>query len=176
MAKPIISVVGKSGAGKTTYLEKLIPELKARGYRVGVIKHDVHDFDIDRPGKDSWRLAQAGSDCVVISGPRKLALISHRDEEATLAELAGLLVDVDIIITEGYKRQDKPKIEISRREISQELLCRPEELVAVVADQYFDLRVPQFGFEDVGRLTDLLEELFLGGHNSDEQRHEGGKG
>ena len=100
MAQPIVSVVGKSGAGKTTYLEKLIPELKARGYRVGVIKHDVHDFDIDRPGKDSWRLAQAGSDCVVISGPRKLALISQRDEEATLQELAGLLKSVDIIITD----------------------------------------------------------------------------
>ena len=161
MTVPMVSVVGKSGVGKTTYLEKLIPELKARGHRVAVIKHDVHGFDIDRPGKDSWRLTQAGSDCVAISGPQKLALICQREKEATLEELAELIVGVDIIITEGYKRQDKPKVEISRREISQELLCGPEELVAVVADQEFDLPVPQFDLEDVAGLANLLEEAFI---------------
>ena len=108
---PIISVVGKSGVGKTTFLEKLIAELKRRGYRVAAIKHDVHGFEIDRPGKDSWRLAQAGSDSVVIASPQRLALIKRLDGEMAPGEIAALLAEVDIILTEGYKRGDAPKIE-----------------------------------------------------------------
>jgi len=158
---PIISVVGKSEVGKTTFLEKLIAELKRRGYRVATVKHDVHGFDIDRPGKDSWRLAQAGSDSVVIASPKKLALIKRLDREMTLNEIAALLEDVDIILTEGYKRGDAPKIEVSRREKGRELLCMPEELVAIVSDQPFDMDVPQFGLEDSEGVADLLEAEFL---------------
>jgi len=158
---PIISVVGKSGVGKTTFLEKLIAELKQRGYRVAVVKHDVHGFEIDQPGKDSWRLAQAGSDSVVIASPQKLALIKQLDREMTLNEIAALLSDIDIIITEGYKRADAPKIEVSRRERGGELLCTPEELVAIVADQPFAPDVPQFGLDDARGVVDLLEEGFL---------------
>ena len=158
---PIISVVGKSEVGKTTFLEKLIAELKRRGYRVATVKHDVHGFDIDRPGKDSWRLAQAGSDSVVIASPKKLALIKRLDREMTLNEIAALLEDVDIILTEGYKRGDAPKIEVSRREKGRELLCTPEELVAIVSDQPFDMDVPQFGLEDSEGVADLLEAEFL---------------
>jgi len=158
---PIISVVGKSGVGKTTFLEKLIAELKRRGYRVAVVKHDVHGFEVDQPGKDSWRLAQAGSDSVVIASPQKLALIKQLDREMTLSEIAALLIDVDIILTEGYKRADAPKIEVSRRERGGELLCTPDELVAIVADQPFALDVPQFGLDDARGVVDLLEEGFL---------------
>jgi len=158
---PIISVVGKSEVGKTTFLEKLIAELKRRGYRVATVKHDVHGFDIDRPGKDSWRLAQAGSDSVVIASPQKLALIKHLDRELTLSEIAVLLDDVDIILTEGYKRGDAPKIEVSRRERGEELLCTAEELVAIVSDQPFGLGVPEFGLDDSVGVADLLEARFL---------------
>lgn len=158
---PIISVVGKSGVGKTTFLEKLIAELKQRGLRVAIVKHDVHGFEMDRPGKDSWRLAQAGSDSVVIAAPRKLALIKRLEREMALGEIAALLTDVDIILTEGYKRGDAPKIEVSRRERGGELLCTPDELVAIVSDQTFDLDVPQFGLDDTGGLVDLLEGRFL---------------
>jgi len=161
MTIPIISVVGKSGAGKTTLLEKLIAELKRRGYRVATVKHDVHGFEIDRPGKDSWRLAQAGSDSVVIASPQKLALIKRLDRELALSEIAALLTDVDIILTEGYKRGDAPKIEVSRREKGRELLCTPDELVAIVSDQSFDLDVPQFGLDDTVGIVDLLEGTFL---------------
>ena len=154
---PIISVVGKSGVGKTTFLEKLIAELKRRGHRVATIKHDVHGFEIDRPGKDSWRLAQAGSDSVVIASPQRLALIKRLDGEMTLSEIAALLTDVDIILTEGYKRGDAPKIEVSRRERGGELLCTPDELVAIVADQLFDLDVPQFDLDDARGVVGLLE-------------------
>ena len=98
MAIPMISVVGKSDTGKTTLLEKLVAELKRRGYRVATVKHDTHGFDIDQPGKDSWRHAQAGSDVVVISGPDRLALIEKREREMTLDEIADR-VSSSIILT-----------------------------------------------------------------------------
>lgn len=158
---PIISVVGKSGVGKTVFLEKLIGELKGRGYRVGTVKHDVHGFDIDQAGKDSWRHAQAGSDTVVISSPRKVAVIRRLAEEMTLDEIAeAYLCDVDLVITEGYKSGSKLKIEVSRRERSEELLCAPEELIAVVADQDFDIPVPRFDLGDVKSVADLLDGQF----------------
>lgn len=159
---PIISVVGKSGAGKTTFLEKLVRELKRRGIRVAVIKHDTHGFDIDKPGKDTWRMAQAGSDAVVISSPFKMALIKTVDHDMTPDEIAAYLDgDVDLILTEGYKRGAKPKIEISRSEVSRELLCTEDELVALVTDQQFNMAVPQFGLEDVEGVASLLERDIL---------------
>lgn len=158
---PIVSVVGKSGSGKTTFLEKLLPELKSRGYRVAIVKHDTHGFDIDHPGKDSWRHAQAGADVVVISSPRRIALIQRLDEEMSLDEIARYIRGVDIIITEGYKRGDKPKIEISRRTRSQELICSQEELIAIVTDQSFPLDVPHFGLDDAAGVANRLEKQFL---------------
>ena len=157
----IVSVVGKSGSGKTTFLEKLLPELKRRGYRIATVKHDIHGFDIDHPGKDTWRHAQAGADAVIISSPRRLALIQCLDEEMSLDEIARYVQGVDIIITEGYKQGDKPKIEISRRARSTELICSQEELIAIVADQTFPLNVPHFDPDDAAGVADLLEQQFL---------------
>ena len=95
---PIISFVGNSKSGKTTFLEKVVRELKQRGYRVAVIKHSHHDFDIDQPGKDSWRFSQAGSDIVAVSSPNKMAFIEHVDTEITLAQLTKLFTNkIDII-------------------------------------------------------------------------------
>jgi molybdopterin-guanine dinucleotide biosynthesis protein B len=158
---PIVSVVGKSGSGKTTLLEGLIRELKRRGYRVGTIKHDAHSFEIDRPGKDTWRHAQAGSDHVVISSPQRVASIRRVQQEQTLEELAAGMADVDLVLTEGYKRGSAPKIEVSRRARSETLICRPDELVAVASDQPFDLDVPQYDLNDVLGLADLIEARFL---------------
>lgn len=158
---PVISIVGKSGVGKTTVLERVIHETKVRGYRIGTIKHDVHGFEMDRPGKDSWRHAQAGSDVVVISGPQKMALIRKVDEEMPLDDIVALMGDVDLVITEGYKRGNKPKIEVSRLERGRELLCHPEELIATMTDYSLDLPVPRFDLEDVAGIVDLLEELYL---------------
>ena len=160
---PIISFVGKSGAGKTTFLEQVVMELKRRGRRVAVIKHDVHGFEMDQPGKDSWRYAQAGADAVVISSPAKFALIQRVPRERTMDELAALVQhDVNIVLTEGYKRGPKPKVEISRAAVSHELLCSADELVALVTDQAFpdwpDLAgVPRFALDDVAGVADLLE-------------------
>lgn len=160
---PTISVVGKSGVGKTSFLEKLVGELKRRNYRVAVIKHDTHGFDIDKPGKDTWRLGQAGSDVVVISSPSKMALIQKRSRELSLEEIEALIGDqVDIILTEGYKRGNKPKIEISRAQVSDELLCTEEELIALATDQHFDMAVPHFALKDAMGLVDFLEKKVLG--------------
>ncbi len=156
---PVISVVGKSGVGKTTALVRIIRELKRRGYRVGTVKHDTHGFEIDKPGKDSWRHAEAGSDAVVVSGPRKMALIRKTDGEMELDDIVELMGNVDLVITEGYKRGDKPKIEVSRRERGTELLCRPEELICIMADYSVDMPVPRFDLEDAAGVVDLLERL-----------------
>lgn len=159
---PIISIVGKSNVGKTTFLEKLIRELKSRHYRVAVIKHDTHGFDIDHPGKDTWRMAQAGSDIVMISSPSKMAMIKKTRSELTLDQLQAQITDeVDIILSEGYKNSNKPKIEISRAELGSELLCSKEELLALVTDQSFDLDVPHFGLDDARGVVELLISCVL---------------
>jgi len=160
-------MVGRSGVGKTTALERVIREIKQRGYRVGTVKHDTHGFEVDKPGKDSWRHGQAGSDAVVISGPRKMALIRQLDREMALDEIAELMGDVDLVITEGYKSGDKPKIEVTRQARGTELLCRPEELIGIMADYEVDMPVPQFALDDAAGIVDLLEELYL--RHSDEK-------
>ena len=158
---PVVSIVGKSGVGKTTVLERIIREIKRRGYKLGTVKHDTHGFEIDRPGKDSWRHARAGSDAVVISGPRKMALVRHLDEEMHLNDIVQMMGDIDLVITEGYKRGDRPKIEVSRRERGTELLCQPQELIGIMADYPVDMPVPQFALDDVGGVVDLLESIYL---------------
>ena len=158
---PVLSIVGKSDAGKTTLLEKLIRELKTRGYRVATVKHDAHSFEIDHPGKDTWRHAQAGSDHVVIASPNRIAHIQRLERELTLAEIVATITDADIVLTEGYKRGPAPKIEVSRAEKGPKLLCAREELVALATDQPFDMDVPQFDLDDAAGLVDLIEQRFL---------------
>lgn len=157
---PVVSVVGESGAGKTTFLEKLIRELKARNIRVGVIKHHVHDIDIDRPGKDTWRLSGAGADAVAISTPEKVGLFMKTEREMGLDELAAMFGDVDIILTEGYKRGDRPKIEIARSSYTDRLISNPAELIAVVSDAGWNVGVPVYGLEDFAGVADLLQSRY----------------
>lgn len=160
---PILSIVGKSNSGKTTLIEKLVAELKSRGWKIGTVKHDVHGFDIDIPGKDSWRHRAAGADSVIISSPQKLALIKSVPQELTLDELARhYFPDVDLVITEGYKREAQPKIEIHRRAISQELLCDPgDNLQAVASDTRWEIGIPCFDLNDYKMIADFVEDNFL---------------
>jgi molybdopterin-guanine dinucleotide biosynthesis protein MobB len=168
MTPPVVSIVAKSGTGKTTLLEKLIGELKRRGYTVGAIKHDAHQFDIDREGKDSWRLTQAGADAMLITSPAKIALVRQNrgSVEPPLAEtIAAYCGDLDIVLTEGFKRSSMPKIEVHRRERSARLLCRDEEhdpqLIAVASDSSLELDVPVYDINDAAGLCDLIEARFL---------------
>jgi molybdopterin-guanine dinucleotide biosynthesis protein B len=160
---PILCIVGRSGSGKTTLLEKLIPELKRRGLRVATIKHHVHPgFEIDQPGKDSWRHAQAGSDHVFLVASDKVASIRRVDREPTLDEIAATIQGVEIILVEGYKWAAKPKIEVVRAARSTEIVSSPNELLAIVSDMHFPLSdIPRFDLNDVPGLADLIESRFL---------------
>ncbi len=160
---PILSIVGKSNSGKTTLIEKLLPELKARGWKIGTVKHDVHGFDIDVPGKDSYRHRAAGADAVIISSPQKLALIKSVAGELSLDELVQqYFFDVDLVITEGYKKENKPKIEIHRKSISSQLLCGPQDnLQAVASDTAWKVGVPCFDLNDYKSIADFVEDTFM---------------
>lgn len=153
---PVVSIIGRSNCGKTTYLEKLIAEMKRRGYKVAVIKHDVHGFEIDRPGKDTWRHAQAGADVVCISSPQKMAMIKKVEQELPLDAVTGYITDVDIIFTEGYKREGRRKVEVFRREACIEPLYGPAELLAMVTDTVFYDDVPHFPLNDPAPMADFL--------------------
>jgi molybdopterin-guanine dinucleotide biosynthesis protein MobB len=170
MGAAVVSVVGKSGAGKTTLLEKLIAELKARGYRVAAMKHDAHQFDIDREGKDSWRLTRAGADTTVIVSPRKMAVIKQNADAAEpgLPDVVeAYCSDVDIVLTEGFKKNCFPKIEVHRGERSPGIMCREETydptLVAVASDSRPEVDVPVLDIDDVDGVCDLIETRFLKG-------------
>jgi molybdopterin-guanine dinucleotide biosynthesis protein B/molybdopterin-guanine dinucleotide biosynthesis protein len=163
---PSLSFVAKSGTGKTTLLEKVITELKSRGWRVGVIKHDAHRFDIDHPGKDSHRLTAAGADTMLISSPEKLALVKRHEASPPVQELIlNYFADVDIVLTEGFKKSDLPKIEVHRQERSDTLICRGEEhdptLVAVASDAALQLDVPVLNLNDPEAVAGFIEKLFL---------------
>lgn len=168
MTPPVVSIVAKSGTGKTTLLEKLIAELKSRGYKVGAVKHDAHSFSIDHEGKDSWRLTQAGADTMLITSPEKVAMVKQNppNQEPALTEtIASYCGDLDIVLTEGFKRSSMPKIEVHRRERSERLLCRGEEhdpaLFAVASDQPLQLDVPVYDLNDAQGLVDLIVAKFL---------------
>lgn len=162
-----ISIVGKSNSGKTTLLEKIIEELTRRGYRVGTIKHDTHEFEIDYQGKDSYRHFRAGSQMAMIIGPNKAAMVRRLDKPLTLNETLKAFFrqhTMDLIITEGFKKENKPKIEIVRKAISTEPVCRNkgDNLTALVSDvKIRGYTVPQFGLNQINKITDFIEEKFI---------------
>lgn len=161
MAPPIVSIVGKSDSGKTTLLEKLIPELKRRGYSVGSIKHDAHSFSIDHPGKDSWRHTEAGSQVMVVSSASQAAMVRRLEGELSLDVIAReYMGPVDIVLTEGFKRADKPKVEVLTPGDS-ELISESDDLLMVASDDALELEVPVVRRDDAAAVIDLLEEKFL---------------
>lgn len=162
MSIPLVTIIAKSGSGKTTLMEKLIAEIKAKGYRLATIKHHSHSgFEIDKPGKDSWRFNQAGSDHVIIAAPDKLAQYQKLDHELTLDEITAGIHDVDVILVEGYKRAGKPAIEVVRQAVGVELISTDEQLVAVATDVPLELDVPQFDLNDPRTIADFIEERFI---------------
>lgn len=158
---PVVAIVGKSDVGKTTLIEKLIPEFKRRGYKVGTIKHDVHGFVMDQPGKDSWRHKEAGASMVVISSPRQMAMVKDVDQDTGLDELTGWFSGVDIILAEGYKRTDRPKLEVFRPDVHPEPACRNDpNLLGFVTDAPVDSGVPRFSMDDIRDITQFLIDRF----------------
>lgn len=160
---PVISIVSKmSNVGKTTIICKIVEELKNRQYKVATIKHHHRgDFEIDIPGKDSWKHAQAGADIVVLSSMSKIAKIEKTQYEHSLDEILKSINDVDIILTEGYRDEDKFKIEVLRKGMSEEIYSDREFLLCLVSDFEVQDDILQFSFEESEKIVDFLEERFL---------------
>jgi molybdopterin-guanine dinucleotide biosynthesis adapter protein len=160
---PIVCIVGASDSGKTTFLEQLIPELVRRGYRIGTIKHDAHGFDMDREGKDTWRHRRAGAQTIAISSPGLVASIRRCDPEMDLDELAGRYFwQEDLVLTEGFKRSQCPKIEVFRAAVEAQPICGAHDnLVALITDDVDQAEVPVFRFADVTRVADFIETRYL---------------
>ncbi|MGI6216100.1 MAG: molybdopterin-guanine dinucleotide biosynthesis protein B [Coriobacteriales bacterium] len=172
---PAVAFIGKSGSGKTVLTVKVIAELTARGYRVGSIKHHGHKkFDIDVPGKDSWRHTQAGSVHTVVASPDKIASYRKLDHELEFSQIVQEMTDVDIVVVEGYRHGGAPSFELFRsgNPKDEDAALDPDVLssddtVAVVTDMP-DMRgeagmkqIPCFDFEDVGEICDFIEFRFL---------------
>ena len=156
----IVSIVGHSHSGKTTFIEKLIPELKSRGYRVATIKR-AQEITTSDAEKDNRRHLKAGSEVAVVCSPEEMMLIKPVTSAMTIDEIVPFLgEDYDIIITEGFKRDDAPKIEVHRKEIGPPLKDI-KKLFAIVTDEPLETKARQFSFDDVKGLADLLEEGFI---------------
>lgn len=168
MAPPIICIVGKKKSGKTTFIEKLLPELKALGISVGTVKHDAHSFEIDHEGKDSWRHRRAGANTVVVSSPTQVAIIKTVDSELWLPQLAEeFFDDRHLIIAEGYFRSDQPKIEIHRSDVHTHPLCdrqneEEKKLLAMVSDVSVDTDQPTYGLDDAKQVAAFIARSYLG--------------
>lgn len=158
---PIVSIVGRGKTGKTTLIEKLVGELKSRGYRVATIKHTPRGAGFDEPGKDSWRHIQAGSEATAIASPDKLVLIRPTTQTLTLDGIARFFgEDYDIILTEGFKQESAPKIEVHRRKAGPPLSA-VRKLIAIATDEPLETKARQFPLEDIQGLADLIENGFL---------------
>lgn len=151
---PIVAFSAWSGTGKTTLIEKLITELKKSGVRLAVIKHDAHDFEIDYEGKDSWRFAKAGADITILSSARKTACIEKGS--LSLKQLIGMVHDVDLILVEGYKNEELPRIGIARKETEKGFTADIDSFIAVVTDLDIVASVPRFALDDIKGLADFI--------------------
>jgi len=154
---PIISIVGKSKSGKTTLIERLVLELKSRGYKVATIKHTTHPVATDKPGKDSWRHIQAGSEATAISSPQGIVLFKPVKNEASIEQVVRLLDGAyDIVIVEGFKQSNAPKIEVHRRQLGTPL-SKVENLIAIASDEPLQTSIRQFRLDDIVDLSNIIE-------------------
>ena len=146
MEIPVITFAAYSGTGKTTYLEKLLPCLRAAGVRAAVIKHDGHDFQMDTPGTDTFRLAEAGADPVAIVSNRRFALLERRSPP--VEEIVRQITGVDLILTEGFKHGPYAKIALYRAASGQPLAIPTEACLAIVTDTPVEAACPVFSLEE----------------------------
>lgn len=161
---PVVAVVGWSGSGKTTLMEKLLGELTRRGYRVGTLKHDAHGFEMDRPGKDTWRHRQAGAAAVAINAPGGFALVAAAETplERAVALLDAAAGPLDLVLIEGYKAAPYPKISVYRAARGGEPCCAGDPLVlAFATDTPLDVAGEQVPLDDAARLADRIEARVL---------------
>jgi molybdopterin molybdotransferase len=159
---PVVSIVGKSKSGKTVLMEQLIAEFKRRGYKVAAVKHSRGGIEMDHPGKDSWRFAQAGSDAVLVTSPGKLAFVRSLDHDLNVEDILPIIGSgFDLVLVEGFKKSKTPKIEVHRKTLGDDLLFSAEELIAVVTDEPLDTSVDQFLWHDAVGVADFIERNFV---------------
>jgi molybdopterin-guanine dinucleotide biosynthesis adapter protein len=159
----IFGLAGWSGSGKTTLAAALIPELVARGLTVSTIKHAHHEFDIDRPGKDSWRHRQAGAREVMVASSRRWALMHElRDKpEPPLEELVANMSPTDLLLVEGWKRHGHPKLEVHRPSLGKPLLYPQDpHVVAIASDEPIAAPIPLLPLADAGAIADFILDHF----------------
>jgi molybdopterin-guanine dinucleotide biosynthesis protein B len=158
----VIGLAGWSGAGKTTLLTRLIPHWRAQSLRVSVIKHAHHKFDIDTPGKDSWRHREAGAEEVLVSSDSRWALMHELrgTAEPRLPELLQKLARVDLVVIEGYKSEPIPKVEVHRAAIGKPLLFPSDpDIVAVAADVAVETTLPTAHLDDIAAVAALMRRF-----------------
>lgn len=158
---PVVSfVAARSGTGKTTLLEKVIAEMRARGLRVATIKH-AHQAHLDLPGKDSWRHRRAGALAVCLVTPEEFLVIGEGGEFKDPRELSSFLPPVDFILVEGFRKAEIPKVEVVRGEVGRKIVSPPEDLVAIATDlPDLEAPAPCFPLNDPVPLVDWLIEKF----------------
>jgi len=161
MTPPIVCFVGHSNSGKTTLIEKLIPELTREGYRIATIKHAGHGFDLDTEGKDSWRHKRAGASQVVVLSKGSLAMFTDVPEELPVEEVRDRFVNdgIDLIIAEGWKSEGFPKVVVVREEL-QEVNVSLEGLLAVASIKPIETDAPWFDRDDVQGLAKIIISRF----------------
>ena len=166
VAVKAIGFVGASGSGKTTLIERLIPALTARGLTVSALKHAHHGFDMDRPGKDSFRFRQAGAAQVLVAAPQRLALLTElRDRLPALEELLAQLDPCDLVLVEGFRSEGSiPRIEVRGAAAGASPFAQEANLIAVVCDDPVDRALPRFARDDVANIASfILQTLGIGG-------------
>jgi molybdopterin-guanine dinucleotide biosynthesis adapter protein len=173
MAVPILCFVGRSNSGKTTLIERVIPELVRAGYKVATVKHAGHGFDLDTEGKDSWRHKRAGASSVMVLSKGSMAMFADVPDQMKVEEVRDRFLDhtYDLIIAEGWKNEGYPKIVIVRDQIG-EIPVSSEGLLAVVSDKSVDLDIPLFGLDDVVGLAALIMKQFPRSQSPTEQELE----
>lgn len=159
----VFGITGWKNSGKTGLVVSLVAQLKARGYRVATIKHAHHTFDVDQPGKDSYRHREAGAEQVLIASRQRWALLHELSDqpEPTLAQLLDKLTPVDIVLVEGFKASPHPKLAVIRPQHNPEPLPDAEPLVAIASDDPvnpadYGCNGPRFALDDTGAICDFI--------------------
>jgi molybdopterin-guanine dinucleotide biosynthesis protein B len=158
----VFGFAGWSGSGKTTLVKSVIPALIARGFKVSTIKHTHHNFDIDRPGKDSFEHRAAGAQEVVITGAARWALLHENRGEAepSIQDMLARIAPVDIVLIEGFKSYPHPKLEVYRPEVGKPLLSPDDDsIIAVASTASLDVTVPQLPLDDIDAVVDFIIEF-----------------
>lgn len=168
---PVLGFAASSGTGKTTLISRLIPILNERGLKVGLVKHSHHDFDIDQPGKDSYRLRKAGASPVVLVSSHRRAIITELPlQEPTLEEQLYCFSNdpVDLVIVEGFKHEVFPKIELHREELDSAFLHTADtSIIAIASNTKVTCNIPCLNINAPEQVADFITHQFLNSNNND---------